>query len=52
LKGLKGTIEVLKYRQEIEDEIFANLNIEKYVLNNSNYNKKQTELKIKKILKE
>jgi hypothetical protein len=52
LNGLKGTIEVLKYRQEIEDEIFTNLNMEKYLLNNSNYNKNQTKLKIKSILKE
>ena len=52
LKGLNGTIEVLKHRQSVEDEIFNKLDMEKYIINNSNYSKQETKQKIKNILKE
>ncbi|MGM0641524.1 MAG: hypothetical protein ACQESN_08900 [Thermotogota bacterium] len=47
-KGLKGTIEVLKKRQEIEHKILNNLKIKYQVINNSNYKISKT----KKVLEE
>lgn len=52
LKGLNGTIEVLKHRQSVEEEIFDKLQMEKYIINNSNYSENETKQKIKNILKE
>jgi hypothetical protein len=38
-KGLEGTLQVLKARRELEEEIFNRLNITKIKVDNSSYNK-------------
>ena len=49
-KGLKGTIEVLKKRQEIEQKILNNLKIKYQVINNSNYNISKTEKMLEELI--
>jgi len=49
-KGLKGTIEVLKKRQEIEQKILNNLKIKYQIINNSNYNISKTEKRLEELI--
>jgi len=49
-KGLKGTIEVLKKRQDIEQKILNNLKIKYQVINNSNYNISKTKKVLEKLI--
>ena len=51
LTGLEGTLEVLKKRYNYEKEIFKMLNMKKYLLNNTKYNEKLMENKLKEIIK-
>lgn len=51
LEGLKGTIEVLKARQIIEKDIFELLDIEKYIVDNSNLDLEKHTINIENILK-
>lgn len=41
LTGLKGALEVFKYRYSIENKIFKKLKMNKNIINNTGYNKKQ-----------
>ena len=51
LTGLNGTIEVLKKRYNYEKEIFKKLNMNKYLVNNTECNEKILKNKLKKIIK-
>ncbi|MDZ7671826.1 MAG: hypothetical protein U5K53_03175 [Halanaerobiales bacterium] len=50
LTGLKGALEVFKYRYSMEKKIFKKLKMNKHLVNNTGYNKKQMEKKIDEIL--
>ncbi|WP_312150159.1 hypothetical protein [Paenibacillus odorifer] len=51
-KGLDGTLQVLKARRELEEEIFTRLNITKIKVDNSSYNKNDYKQVLEGILSE
>lgn len=51
-KGLDGTLQVLKVRRELEEEIFNRLNITKIKVDNSSYNKNDYKQVLESILSE
>ena len=51
LEGLEGTLEVLKARKELESEILNELNLDIYILNNSEFNMDKHKDKLISIIK-
>ncbi len=51
LTGLKGALEVYKYRYSMEKKIYKKLKMNKHLVNNTSYNKEQMKNKIDEILK-